>query len=103
MKSEILNDILVVVSSVCEIPADEILSKCKRNDVVDARCIFVYYCNKFGFKASEVTRFLNRKRLCFFNDCLRNFESFSQQSLSFRLLCHDVNRMLTNKYPSSQR
>ena len=103
MKSEILNDILKVVSSVCEIPAEDILSKCKRNDVVDARCIFVYYCNKFGFKAAEVARFMNRQRICFFNDCLRNHQIFKEQTLSYRLLCHDVDRMLADKYPSSQR
>lgn len=103
MKSEILSSILTVVSSVCEISPDEICSKCKRNDVVDARCIFVYYCNKFGFKAAEIAQFLHRKRLCFVNDCLRNHNCFSEQSLSYRLLCHDVGRMLCDKYPESQR
>ena len=100
MKSELLNGILAVVSDVCEIGADEILSHCKRNDVVDARCIFVHYAlRKYGFKAATLAAFLDRKRICSVNDCIRNHDVFHKQSVSYRLMCAEIGRKLAEMYP----
>ncbi len=101
MKSEILNDIAEVVGSVCEVSVEDIRSMCKRSEIVDARCIFVRYCVKFGFPASTVSAYLGRKRVGVVGGCLRNYDAYHKSSLSFRLLCHDVDRVLADKYPPS--
>jgi len=102
MKSQLLNGILAVVSSVSEIPADEILSHTKRNDVVDARCLFVHFAiRKYGFKAATIAQFLDRKRLCSVNDCLRNHDLFLSQSVSYRLMCNEIDRKLSTIYPTT--
>lgn len=104
MKTEILKSILNIVTSVCEIPQEQILSKCKRNDIVDARCIFVHFAvRKYGFKSAYISAFLGRKRTKFVNDCLNNYDNFFEQSMSFRLMCHDVQRMLSPSDAASGR
>lgn len=101
MKTQILNDILDVVSSVCEVSTNEIVSHCKRNEVVDARCIFVYSCSKIGFSADTIARFLERKRVAFVNDALHKYSNFSKLSLSFRLLSRNVAEKLASIYPTT--
>ena len=102
MKTQLLNGILAVVSSVSEISAGEILSHIKRNDVVDARCLFVHFAmRKYGFQTATLATFLNRKRICSVNDCIRNHDLFLMQSVSYRLMCNEIDRKLSTIYPTT--
>lgn len=102
MKTQLLNGILAVVSTISEIPADEIQSHSKRNDVVDARCLFVHFAlRKYGFQTATLAAFLNRKRICSINDCLRNHDLFLTQSISYRLMCNEIDRKLSAIYPTT--
>lgn len=101
MKTELLNGILDVVSEVCEVSREDILSHCKREDVVDARCIFVYYCKEYGFKSTVLAEFLNRRRRCVIDSYIRNYPYFSRQSYMFRLCSAQVSEKLASMYPRS--
>lgn len=104
MKTELLNGILNVVSEVCEIPTDQILSKCKQNDVVNARCIFVHFCIiRYGIPAITVLEFINRKRTSVISAYLQNYDIFRSQSYSFRLFCYNVADKLSAIYPETTR
>lgn len=102
MKTQLLNNILNVVSDVCEISTSDILSHSKRNDVVDARCIFVHFCMEYGLPTITIMRFLNRRRTCVISNYLQNYGIYSRQSFSFRLLCSQVSEKLSNIYPQSE-
>lgn len=102
MKTELLNSMLDIVSEVCEVSREDILSHCKREDVVDARCIFVHYCRKYGFKNQVVAEFLNRKRRCVIDAYLRNYPYFSKQSYLFRIYDRQVGDKLADMYPVTQ-
>lgn len=101
MKSEIFSTIIGVVSSECEISEDDIRSHCKSNDVVDARCIFVFYCHYYGLPSASIAKFLNRKRLVSISDCLRNHRTYSEQSIAYRLMCNNVGKKLSDLFPDT--
>ncbi|MBR2266611.1 MAG: hypothetical protein IJ882_08160 [Paludibacteraceae bacterium] len=92
-----------IVSEICEISEEEILSHTKRADVVDARNILVYYCCKYGFPAASIAKFINRKRLSSVRDMLANYKIFSAQSAAFRLLSAEVCKKLADTFPTTQR
>lgn len=102
MKTELLNEILGIVSEVCEVSKEDILSHCKREDVVDARCIFVYYCRQYGFKSQVLADFLNRKRRCVIDSYIRNYPYFSKQSFMFRVYSRQVSEKLLSMFPVTQ-
>lgn len=102
MKTETLNSILGVVSEVCEVSREDILSHCKREDVVDARCIFVHYCKEYGFQNQVVAEFLDRKRRCVIDAYLRNYPYFSKQSYMFRVYSRQVADKLSGILPRTE-
>ena len=102
MKTQFLNDIMSVVSDVCEIPSELIISKCKTNDVVDARCMFVHFCQKYGFPSAAIMKYLGRRRNCTINRYLSCYEDFRKSSASFRLFSSEIAKRLAAKYPSKE-
>lgn len=101
MKTALLHQILMVVSEICEISENEIVSHVKKQDVVDARIIFVHYCTKYGFPAATIAKYLNRKRLCTIHDCLYNYKIYSGQSAAFRYLSAEVGKKLVEVFPTT--
>ena len=102
MKTDILNSILGVVSEVCEVSREDILSHCKREEVVDARCIFVHYCKEYGFQSKVVAEFLNRKRACVVDAYARNYRSYSKVSFMFRTYSRQVADKLSVMFPVTE-
>ena len=99
MKTQMLNNILDIVSEVCEVKREDILSHCKRSEVVDARCIFVHFCKVYGFHTEVIMRFLDRKRPCVVDSYVRNYLIFSRQSYMFRFYSKQVSDKLSAKFP----
>ena len=99
MKSEILNQIVNVVSDVCEVSVEDIKSQCKRGDIVEARCLFVHYCYAYGLQPASMLKFLNRKRKSTVNDCGSNYLIFKRQSASFRLMSKQIAEKLAVIFP----
>lgn len=102
MRTELLNEILGVVSEVCEVSKDEILSHCKREDVVDARCIFVHFCKEYGFQSNVLMNFLGRKRRVVIDSYVRNYKYYSKQSYMFRLFCSKIADKLSVSLPKTE-
>lgn len=98
MKTEILNNVLNVVSEVCEISSEEILSKCKREDIVLARCIFVHYCYGLGIPAVSIALFLHRKCKCIITKYLQHYGVYVRQYFDFRDSCDKVWTKLSTIY-----
>lgn len=61
-KTEMFNKILSVVAEETEIPAECILSRCKRREIVDARYILVRMMHKSGYYTSSIAAYLNFSR-----------------------------------------
>ena len=102
MKTQMLNSILDIVSEVCEVSREDLLSHCKREEVVDARCIFVHYCKEYGFQSKVLAEFLNRKRACVVDAYARNYRSYSKVSYMFRTYSRQVCAKLAEMFPVSE-
>ena len=99
MKTELLNDILGVVSEVCEVSREDLLSHGKKEDVLQARCIFVHYCKEYGIPNYILSEFLNRKRGCVIDSYVQSYKYFHKQSYMFRLCDMKVSDIISGKYP----
>lgn len=58
MKNEIFNDYVERIVDVYKIPKEEIFSKNKRMDVVDARHLLYYLCFKRKMQVSYIQRYM---------------------------------------------
>lgn len=61
-KTEMFNKILSVVAEETEIPAECILSRCKRREIVDARYILVRMMHRSGYYTPTIATYLNVSR-----------------------------------------
>lgn len=59
-KRKIFAAVASAVSEVTEIPETDILSKCRREEVVDARFILVYLCIRQGLYPSQIAECLGQ-------------------------------------------
>lgn len=103
MKTAIFNLILGIVSQICEISANEIVSKVKREDVREARTICIYHCVKYGFTHASIAKFFGRARTYFINDAMYNYKRMSEKSQSFRYLCSEVSKKIQETIQGESR
>lgn len=61
-KSEIFDVILAKICDECEVKAEDIISGCKDQTVVDARTLLVQYVRRTGISNSEIARIVLNKR-----------------------------------------
>ena len=99
MKTELLNEILGIVSEVCEVEYESILSHCKKEEVLYARCIFVNKCKDYGIPNHVLAEFLNRHRGCVIDSYVQSYKYFHKQSYIFRLCDAKVSERVAAKFP----
>ena len=99
MKTEFLNEILGIVSEVCEVSREDLLSHCKREDVLYARCILVKHCKDYGIPNNVLAEFLNRHRGCVIDTYVRSYKYFHKVSYMFRFCDAKVSETVAAKYP----
>ena len=58
-KREICEQIIALVSKVTEVPPSQIMSSCKRPDVVDARYLAIYLMHIQGIRAYHIAEFMS--------------------------------------------
>jgi chromosomal replication initiation ATPase DnaA len=58
MKNEIFNEYVERIVGLYKIPKEEIFSKIKRTDVVDARQMLFYLCNRRNISHTQIKRYL---------------------------------------------
>lgn len=57
-KSELFALILSIVSDITEISKEDIMSKCHKEDVVEARLLVIYFCRKEGLLPSRIAQLM---------------------------------------------
>ena len=96
-KSKIFTELLIVVSDVTEIKQDIIISPVRREEVVDARSLFIYILSDYyGFKPNSIADFLGctpmnvHKHLNSFKNRLKNNQMLE---IYYKLI---INKVQTN-------
>lgn len=99
-KSEIFATILQTVSQETEIPPEQILSRKKDEETVDARYLLVYLLTRNGFCSSRVASCI-RKDIRTVNLILTRFETRKSNRKYFGILLDNIKKQLGNKgFPS---
>ena len=84
MKSELFAQILSSVSQITELSPEQILSKTKTDDLVEARSLLVHYCFILGLPSISIASFLMRSSTKCVNRYLASYHSFYKSSYCFR-------------------
>lgn len=83
-KSEIFQIILDVVCGCVEVTPNDVLSECRKEDVVTARCLIAAYCKDYHFSNSHIQQFLHYQSHNSVRNLLDQYESRRSYDRSFR-------------------
>ncbi len=97
MKTGAFNVILDVVAGVTEVDAEKINSFLKDQEVVEARVLFVWFCNRNGMYTSDIAKFLNRKSTSVIDDKLKEFSYYNTTSIMFAGYAKKIAAILPTK------
>ena len=98
MKPKIFNTILDVVSEVCDVPAQDIISFKKDEEIAEARIILVWLCVRSGLKPKEIGKFLNRKNPNFVSEQKAKYTVRDAEYTCFRSLVRKAARILPTRF-----
>lgn len=102
MKPKIFQTILDVVSEVCDIPAQEIISFKKDEEIAEARIILVWLCVRCGLKPKEIGKFLNRKNPNFVSEQKAKYTVRDAEYTCFRSLVRKAARILPTRFKAME-
>lgn len=94
MKKKSFETILAVVHEVTEVEIDDILSKRKDDDIMEAKVLLVWFCKLNGMSAYVITNFMGLKSEESVNKKLRSFHEWSAMSMMFRLYTKKIAAVL---------
>jgi chromosomal replication initiation ATPase DnaA len=86
--------ILEVVSEVTEVTKQDILSIRKDDEILEARILFVWFCNLNGMHVPDIMRFLGRKSESAVTSKIRYYHSWSATSTMFRCYAKKIAAIL---------
>jgi hypothetical protein len=102
MKPKIFNTILDVVSEVCDVPAQDIISFKKDEEIAEARIILVWLCVRSGLKPKEIGKFLNRKNPNFVSEQKAKYTVRDAEYTCFRSLVRKAARILPTRFKAME-
>ena len=94
MKTKMFEAILDVVSEVTEVTKENILSIRKDDEILEARILFVWFCNLNGMHVPDIMRFLGRKSESAVTNKIRDYYSWSATSTMFRCYAKKIAAIL---------
>lgn len=94
MKTKMFETILNVVSEVTEVLPEEILSKRRDDNKLEARILFVWFCNMHGMHIPDIMKFLGRQSESSITDKIRDYHSWSATSTMFRYYAKKIAAVL---------
>ena len=102
MKPKIFQTILDVVSEVCDVPAQDIISFKKDEEIAEARIILVWLCVRCGLKPKEIGKFLNRKNPNFVSEQKAKYTVKDTEYTCFRSLVRKAARILPPRFKAME-
>ena len=102
MKPKIFNTILDVVSEVCDVSAQDIVSFKKDEEIAEARIILVWLCVRCGLKPKEIGKFLNRKNPNFVSEQKAKYTVRDAEYTCFRSLVRKAARILPSRFKAME-
>lgn len=101
-KNEIFEAILYVVCDVMELDVDDVLSNCRDEELVTARCIIVSLGKDYGLRNKELQRYLHFKSHNSIGYMLRSYSERKLYDRHFRFYAnsaaHEMDKIMANEW-----
>ncbi len=102
-KQEIFEKVLSVVSDQTEVSKESILSTERTNEVVDARCMAIYFWKKYGLDTTYLMQQMKRR---YHNSIMHLYNQYSDRQRTNRYFCCQsatIGQQLANSLPISRQ
>lgn len=103
MKTKIFNSILQCVVEATELPTEQILSLNKKQEIVEARAMIVYFGRRYGLSCDFLREKLNKKSTYAVRYLEGEFGGMLKQSFSLREMTHSVEQQLAKILPNTNK
>lgn len=103
MKTQIFNTILQSVAEATELTTEQILSLNKKQEVVEARAIIVYFGRRYGLSCEFLREKLNKKSTYAVRYLEGEFGAMLKQSFSLREATQSVEQKLAKILPNTNK
>lgn len=98
MKKEICEEIIDSVSSVTDVPKEDIVGERKNSDIIEARCLVVIYCKKCGISNDYIMKILNKKSNFAIVNMINQFDSHYKSSKIFQRYVSYLDNKFTHSF-----
>lgn len=93
---EIFEKILKTCAEVCNVEEGEIIDGSRKEDVVTARALLVFWCMEAGLSVESLLRCINKTNANSINSIRVKIEKMWVERFAFHLLCREVGKRLLN-------
>lgn len=99
-KKEIFDKIIEICAEVCSVSVEDIISGCRKEDVVTARAIVVFWCDAAGFSVESLVKYCECNNANSINSVKSRIETMWVERFAFHILIKEVGDRLL-KYAHS--
>ncbi len=103
MKTQIFNSILSCVAEATELSTEQILSSNRKQEIVEARAMVIYFCKRYGLSCYFLQEKLNKKSTYAVRYLEHEFSSMLKCSFSLREATQSVEQKLANNMPKTSK
>ncbi len=96
-KKEIFDAIVLTAAEVCNVSADDILNGARREDVVTARSIAVFWADAAGFSVESLLACTERDNANSINSIKARIEDYWVNRFAYHMLVVEVGKRLLDK------
>ena len=103
MKSKIFGTILECVAEATELSTEQILSSNRKQEIVEARAMVIYFGKRYGLSCCFLQEKLNKKSTYAVRYLEHEFGAMLKQSFSLREATQSVEQKLANNMPKTSK
>lgn len=103
MKSKIFGTILECVADATELSTEQILSANRKQEIVEARAMVIYFCKRYGLSCYFLKEKLNKKSTYAVRYLEHEFPMMLKMSFSLREAMQSVEQKLANILPNTNK
>lgn len=93
-KQEMFDKIISTCAEVCKVTEDDIKNGCRREDVVTARTITIFWCDAAGFSVESLLRLTNSNNANSINSIKARVEPLWKDCFAFHVYVKEVGERL---------
>lgn len=94
MKRQIFNRIIECVSTITDIPKEDILGQKKNADIVEARCLVIYHCKHYGMTNEYLMNLFNKSSVASITNMVKQYYVYYKSSRIFQFFDKEIDNKL---------